>query len=512
MAGILDILTNKLNNSLSNLYNADKIGQLEVNAGRDYGYKNTASGPVSDFRHQAAMNELSKSLGPNALSNVSFIPSGDTLAFTSGLINEIPALFRGLDSQNLKEIGEDLVSNFKGTYLTSNKETPESIYEKIFSNNMVSDTVRAQPQYETPQEKANNNFLKTLSNLVFTPAGAAEVMPENVKNQGLESFNNLVSDTVMAEPNQFQDYPGVENLGGVQNFDLEGVRDIISQMEEEKGNYIERPEDEFNMDGILQSLGGYAKDAAGRYIGSQALGKAGAMTFGIPGAIVGTIGGLLGGGNLFNPNTYSQNAYNFSTPQGQKYIDTLYNPGGIMSGYNKVSAFGRGPLESITNRISKTSNPVIKQQLITAAKNITDSGQDTSKTGYNAVTQKGTYGYDDVNVGGSGTGGSGSKIVCTMMNESYGFGNFRNKIWLKHSKDLPKEYEIGYHTIFLPLVNFAKKEGKLNKLVKKTLEHIAKHRTIDLKQEMRGKKHLLGRIYRKVLEPICYLVGKIKNV
>jgi hypothetical protein len=52
----------------------------------------------------------------------------------------------------------------------------------------------------------------------------------------------------MAEPNQFQDYPGVENLGGVQNFNLEGVRDIISQMEEEKGNYIERPEDGFNMD------------------------------------------------------------------------------------------------------------------------------------------------------------------------------------------------------------------------------------------------------------------------
>ena len=358
---------------------------------------------------------------------------------------------------------------------------------------------------------ADSNLSKTLSNLVFTQAGAAEVTPRNVQNQGLDSFNNLVSDTVMAEPNQFQDYPGVENLGGVQNFDLEGVRDIISQMEEEKGNYIERPEDEFNMEGIMQNLKNYGLDTAGRYIGSQALGKAGAMTFGIPGAIVGTIGGLLGGGNLFNPNTYSQNAYNFSTPQGQKYIDTLYNPGGIMSGYNKVSAFGRGPLESITNRISKTSNPVIKQQLITAAKNITDSGQDTSKTGYNAVTQKGTYGYDDVNVGGSGTGGSGSKIVCTMMNESYGFGNFRNKIWLKHSKDLPKEYEIGYHSIFLPLVKFAKKKGKLNKLVKKTLEHIAKHRTIDLKQEMKGKKHLLGRIYRKVLEPICYLVGKIKN-
>ena len=95
-----------------------------------------------------------------------------------------------------------------------------------------------------------------------------------------------------------------------------------------------------------------------------------------------------------------------------------------------------------------------------------------------------------------------------MMNDSYGFGNFRNKIWLKHSKDLPKEYEAGYHKIFLPLVKFAKEEGKLNKVVKKTLEHIARHRTLDLKQEMKGKTHTLGRVYRKILEPICFLVGK----
>ena len=104
----------------------------------------------------------------------------------------------------------------------------------------------------------------------------------------------------------------------------------------------------------------------------------------------------------------------------------------------------------------------------------------------------------------------GGKIVCTMMNESYGFGNFRNKIWLKHSQNLAKEYEIGYHTLFLPLVNFAKKEGKVNKIIKKILEHIAIHRTIDIRQEMRGKKHLLGRVYRKILEPVCYITGKIK--
>ena len=96
------------------------------------------------------------------------------------------------------------------------------------------------------------------------------------------------------------------------------------------------------------------------------------------------------------------------------------------------------------------------------------------------------------------------KIVCTMMNESYGFGSFRNKIWLKHSKNLVPEYQIGYHKIFLPLVRLS----KTNKLLKKTLEHIAVHRTIDIRQEARGKRHLLGRIYRKILEPICYWVGK----
>ena len=105
---------------------------------------------------------------------------------------------------------------------------------------------------------------------------------------------------------------------------------------------------------------------------------------------------------------------------------------------------------------------------------------------------------------GNGGGGGGGKIVCTMMNDSYGFGSFRNKIWLKHSKDMAPEYQKGYHKIFLPLV----KLSKTNKVLKKILEHIAIHRTIDIRQEARGKTHLLGRVYRKILEPVCYLVGK----
>ena len=102
-----------------------------------------------------------------------------------------------------------------------------------------------------------------------------------------------------------------------------------------------------------------------------------------------------------------------------------------------------------------------------------------------------------------GTTGS-SKIVCTMMNKSYGFGSFRNKIWMKFHKNLSPEYQKGYHKIFLPLVKIAKK----NKIVKKILEHIAVHSTIDMRQSMRGKKHLLGRLYRKIILPICYWVGK----
>ncbi len=118
------------------------------------------------------------------------------------------------------------------------------------------------------------------------------------------------------------------------------------------------------------------------------------------------------------------------------------------------------------------------------------------------TTKPGTGGGADS--GGGGGGGGGGKIVCTMMNESYGFGSFRNKIWLKHSKGLAPEYQKGYHKLFLPLVKIA----KTNKVVRKILEHIAVHRTIDIRQESRGKIHLLGRVYRKILEPLCYFVGK----
>ena len=111
----------------------------------------------------------------------------------------------------------------------------------------------------------------------------------------------------------------------------------------------------------------------------------------------------------------------------------------------------------------------------------------------------------------SDSGGGGGKIVCTAMNEAYGFGSFRNRIWLKYSAEhMTKAHEAGYHTLFLPLVDLAYKKNV--KPLRVVLENIARHRSADLRAEMRGsKRDKLGRAYRFVLEPLCYIVGKLKG-
>ena len=48
----------------------------------------------------------------------------------------------------------------------------------------------------------------------------------------------------------------------------------------------------------------------------------------------------------------SQAAYNALTPSQQQMVESVYGQGGIMQGYNPVSAFGRGPRGAIENRIA----------------------------------------------------------------------------------------------------------------------------------------------------------------
>ena len=113
---------------------------------------------------------------------------------------------------------------------------------------------------------------------------------------------------------------------------------------------------------------------------------------------------------------------------------------------------------------------------------------------------------------GGGGGGGGGKIVCTAMNNAYGFGGFRNAIWLKYAaENLTKEHEVGYHTLFQPLVSFAYgSDGRIRKGVRSVLEHIARRRTSDLWGIRKGRRDRVGQIERAILEPICFGVGWLK--
>ena len=155
--------------------------------------------------------------------------------------------------------------------------------------------------------------------------------------------------------------------------------------------------------------------------------------------------------------------------------------------------FAQAP--SQTGKVKKSATQIENELDDLLKSNITESDRQAAKGTTGSSANKGKQG----------------KIVCTMMNESYGFGSFRNKIWLSYAKKLTKEHEVGYHTLFLPLVKYAKQKGFTNNIVKKVLEHIAIHRTIDIRKQKYNKVDVLGRIYRTILEPLCYITGGVKT-
>jgi hypothetical protein len=114
---------------------------------------------------------------------------------------------------------------------------------------------------------------------------------------------------------------------------------------------------------------------------------------------------------------------------------------------------------------------------------------------------------DDRDTGGGGNTG-GKSIVCTAMYQTTGLEDWSKamKIWYIYQKKyLTIQHQEGYHKLFKPFVKGMHK----NKIIKVIGAHVAKHRTQDLKHIMFGSKSSwLGRLYRKILEPICYIVGK----
>jgi hypothetical protein len=157
-----------------------------------------------------------------------------------------------------------------------------------------------------------------------------EAMPEDMYEEyssylGKQGISQALSDTVLAEPPT-----GIMNIETPKGFDYNFDKNVLK--EEEDAQYNLDNKRSFNMEGMLQNLGGYAKDAAGRYIGLEALGGAGTM---IGGPVVGGIAalaGLVGGGNLFNSPYIGAGAYTMDQ-YGNMYTADQLNKMNARGGY-----------------------------------------------------------------------------------------------------------------------------------------------------------------------------------
>jgi len=111
--------------------------------------------------------------------------------------------------------------------------------------------------------------------------------------------------------------------------------------------------------------------------------------------------------------------------------------------------------------------------------------------------------------GTSNPGGQANqKIVCTAMLDQYGFGSYRQKIWLVYSKKFTTPaHQVGYHAMFLPLIKWAYDDGK--EWVRKPLEHVVRLRTVACEDIMKKRKRWhVGHLYNTFFCTTCYALGK----
>tara|TARA_R110002073_G_scaffold292124_1_gene457363 strand:- start:2510 stop:4747 length:2238 start_codon:yes stop_codon:yes gene_type:complete len=132
-------------------------------------------------------------------------------------------------------------------------------------------------------------------------------------------------------------------------------------------------------------------------------------------------------------------------------------------------------------------------------------GCDPNLTVYNlSVANDKTFVANNYIVHNKGDGDS--KIICTAMNNMYGFGSYRNALWMKYQSShmAAEEYELGYHKLFMPLVN----KMPTNKYIKVFLERVAKNRTVNLRKEMRGQKTGIEyKLFKYAVRPLFFVVG-----
>ena len=119
----------------------------------------------------------------------------------------------------------------------------------------------------------------------------------------------------------------------------------------------------------------------------------------------------------------------------------------------------------------------------------------------------GTQGGGNSDSSGSDNKSDDKKIICTEMYRQTQLDDWQRtiKLWyLFQQRHLSETHQKGYHFLFRPYVKGMQKSSILTSIGK----HMAQERTKDIKHIMYGTEFSLkGRVYRTILEPICYIVG-----
>ena len=215
------------------------------------------------------------------------------------------------------------------------------------------------------------------------------------------------------------------------------------------------------------------------------------------GRIVGDDGNYDPANNLFHGMNRSSKFGNLEKA-GQKRIDNINKTLARQAKKGKQS-------QTLIDRRDKFENELDDYRRGKNDHNIKSAkkkGIDTSKLNPNEMRNV-------AETGDSGGGGGGGKsIVCTAMYQTTGLQDWAKamKIWYIYQKRyLTIQHQEGYHKLFKPFVKAMHKSN----IVKAIGAHFAKHRTQHLKHVLfKSKPSLLGKVYSKILETICYWAGK----
>jgi len=403
-----------LDKGVASLYDRDALFDLENQFGSQYGIQNTSSGLASDARHMAAMNNLSNTLSPmnNPVGN--FI--GDTLAFGAGLINEVPALGRGFDKQNLGEIVEDIKANYAGSFGTPNTTTAQGIYEDVFSR-------------ATPQEIA------TMRGGPFANYGTAQAadLPTNSLER---DFPGMSTGDIIDSMNNRGPARAANDLSGLDMDRFAGVSNLgRNDMDVEQVEQLGSPSRFQGFKNLIGSGLGSIRDFAidkGR-MGRNLIGSAGAMALGLPGIVGSGAMTLLSGlGNMFEDRQISGDG-TIVDEFGRSYTADELNKQNALGGYYTDAArSSRRRTARIANMLArKAANKKISEKKLRelqaqeAAQEAARQAATTQMAAANRAAGTGGYqaGYGGDFMGG---GGRGRGMGAADKGGSDSMGSFRD--------------------------------------------------------------------------------------